>query len=266
MILTPTEHDFPHRLGDKRLGFNTADIAQYIFAGEVPPDKMYELLTTRWGMGHNLAVTLIDHYGGHIYDIYRRLEQLNEKGEDFVTVSQAQTDDVQKCLDFDGDKKRMRELLTQIAEKGFAPLSKKQDPEAEVISQYNVGGLVQRDQATVIGLLNHVWGENTIGLVASKHSIRLIIARVLHINPELIAYSANADSTGVVLESKEFRAHDEQSIERLLELAIEIKEAESEFKAFYDPINRNHYMRIKEQTKEEMINLLRGQDSLIRQM
>jgi hypothetical protein len=35
----------------------------FIFAGEVPPNKMYELLTTWWGVGHNLAVALIDLYG-----------------------------------------------------------------------------------------------------------------------------------------------------------------------------------------------------------
>ena len=46
----------------------------------------------------------------------------------------------------------MRELLTLIAEKGFAPLSKRQDREAEAISKYNVGGLVQLQGATVIGL------------------------------------------------------------------------------------------------------------------
>ena len=199
MILTSADHAFSHRLGDKRLGFNTMDITQLIFAGEVPPDKMYELLTKRWGMGHNLAVAFIDHYGGHIYDIFRRLEQLNSKGEDFVAMSQAQTDDVQMCLDFDGDKKHMRELLTQIAEKGFAPLGKKTDREAEVISQYNVGGLVQRDQAVVVGLPAHVWGENTIGLIASKHSIRLVIARVLHENPELLAFSAEADNTAPII-------------------------------------------------------------------
>jgi hypothetical protein len=46
----------------------------------------------------------------------------------------------------------MRELLTQIAENGygFAPTSKKTDPVAEFISN-NVGGLMQRRNATVIG-------------------------------------------------------------------------------------------------------------------
>ena len=82
-----------------RLEFNTVDITDFIFAGEVPPYKMYELLTTRWGVGHNLAVTLIDHYRGHIYNTVSQLEYLNRQGEDFVTTSEAQTDGVQMCLD-----------------------------------------------------------------------------------------------------------------------------------------------------------------------
>ena len=86
-------------LDEARLKFKTVDITDFIFAGEVPPYKMYELLTTRWGVGHNLAVTLIDHYGGHIYNIVSQLEYLDRQGEDFVTTSEAQTDGVQMCSD-----------------------------------------------------------------------------------------------------------------------------------------------------------------------
>jgi hypothetical protein len=70
----------------------------------------------------------------------------------------------------------MRELLAQIAENGFAPISKKTDPVAEFTSEKNVGGLVQRQRAIVIGLPNDVWGEREIGIIPSKQSIRLVIA------------------------------------------------------------------------------------------
>ena len=223
------------------------DLTEYIFVDEVPPDKLYELLTTRWGLGHNLAVTFIDHYGGHIYDIFQRLEFLNDKGEYFEAVSQAQTNSVQMCLAHDGDKKRMRELLTQIAVKGFAPLSKKQDPEAELISQNNVGGLVQRDQATVIGLPDHLWGDNTIGLVASKQSIRLVIARV-HTNPEVLADNSMADSTSVAYESKTFGAIDEQ----LIGLKAKIEIFDSDIKACsFDPDERAQLRLKKEQLRKK---------------
>ena len=159
------------------------DLTRYIFAGEVPPDKMYELLTTKWGIGHNLAVTLTDHYVGHIYDILLRLEALNSMGEGFVPGSQLQADSVLECLKFDGDKPHMRELLTQIAEKGFAPLSDKEDREAEIISKNNFGGVVQFEKATVIGLPTAVHRDHKMGLIPSKQSIRLVIAEVLEENP-----------------------------------------------------------------------------------
>ena len=69
---------------------------------------------------------------------------MNENEEDFSAMSQEQTNSVQMCLDSDGDKKRMRELLTRIAEKEFASISNQMDPEAKIVSQYSVGGLVRR--------------------------------------------------------------------------------------------------------------------------
>jgi hypothetical protein len=80
----------------------------------------------------------------------------------------------------------MKEVLTQIAENRFAPLSDKTDPAAEVIGKKNVGGLVQRQRATVIGFPDDVWGNNDkIGLIPSKQSIRLVIAEVLEMHPEI---------------------------------------------------------------------------------
>jgi hypothetical protein len=144
---------------------------------------MYELLTTQWGVRHNLAVALIDLYGGHIYDISIHLNELNERKGTYIPGSQRQFDDVLNCLKFGGDKKRMRELLAQIAENGFAPINDKTDPVAEFISKHYVGGLVQRRHATVIGLPDDVWGEHMIGLIPSKQSIRLVIAKVLEMHP-----------------------------------------------------------------------------------
>ena len=52
------------------------DLADYIFAGEVLPDKMYELLVTKWGVGRNLATALIDHHGGNVYDKILKKEEV----------------------------------------------------------------------------------------------------------------------------------------------------------------------------------------------
>jgi hypothetical protein len=49
---------------------------------------MYELLTTQWGVRPNLAVALIDLYGGHIYDITAHLNELNEHKGTYIPGSQ----------------------------------------------------------------------------------------------------------------------------------------------------------------------------------
>ena len=180
----------------EKSGFKLAHLTNFVYAGEVPRDKMYELLTTKWDVGDNLATALIDHYGGHIFDMFLKLEELNFSfvyagspckpfgiSEKFCAGSQWQADGVMECLQFNGDKAHMRELLTQIAENGFALLKDRDDREAEVIRKHNIGGLVQRKSDKVIGLSADVWGEHGIGLVSYKQSIRLVIANVLEENP-----------------------------------------------------------------------------------
>ena len=264
IILTSSEHAFPYRLGDPRLGFDIRDLTGFIFDGEVPPNKMYELLTTKWGVGHNLAAALIDYYGGHIYDILGKLEELNSKGDWFIPRSQMQADGVMKCLRFDGNIRHMRELLTQIAEKGFAPISDREDREAEVITKHDVGGLVQRELAKVIGLPHDVWVyEEDLGLIPSKQSIRSVIAEVLLKNPEFLEDNARVVSTGVASDLKSLSSIDEQ----LIELTKEIKEVEAEIRASTFPEermqlrNKEERLRIKEeQLREERLILLRRQD------
>lgn len=56
------------------------------------------------------------------------------------------------AFEFDGDKQHMREPLTHISENGFAPLRIRTDREAAAITKFNVGGVVQFERATVIGL------------------------------------------------------------------------------------------------------------------
>ena len=255
IILASSEHSFPYRLGNSRLGFNTADLTQFIYAGEVPPDKMYELLTTKWGIGHNLAVTLIDHYGGHVYDTLLKLKELNSMGDSFEPGIQMQADSVLKCLKFDGDKPHMRELLTQIAEKGFAPLKDKEDREAEIISKNNVGGQVQKDRAMVIGFPADKWGKYKMGLIPSKQSIRLVIAEVLEKNSVLEA--AKPQATVMSPTDKEISR---------VEIKIEKVEAEIEKSTDLEEKKllrkKEELLRKKEELlREERLILLRRQDS-----
>jgi len=141
---------------------------------------MYKLLTTVWGVGDNLALALIDHFGGHIWDTYLALNELNSKREAFRALDTQPGQDVLSCLQWEGNKEQMKMTLRQIAESGFSPLSHQNDPIAEVISRYNVGGVV-RLKSTAIGLRLDAWGIHEVGLIPSKQSMRLAIAKVLKI-------------------------------------------------------------------------------------
>jgi hypothetical protein len=240
------------------------DLTEFIFAVEVPPDKIFELLTTRWGVGRNLAATLIDCYGGHVYDIFLKLKELNSMGDSFVAGIQMHANNVQMCLDFDGDKLRMRELLTQIAVNGFAPIKKLTDREAEIISKNNVGGLVQKDRAMVIGFPAEVWGKYVMGLIPSKQSIRLVIAKVLEDNP-VLADGPRAVKTGVVDDLKSPSPPDKEisKVEiKIEEVEAEIKAVVAEIKASTDPEEKKQLRKKEEKLREEKWQLRKEKEQL----
>ena len=87
MILVSSEHAFPYRLWDPKVDFNLQNFLKngynIIYAGEIWPNDMYELLTTKWEIEPNLTLALINLYGGHIYDIAETLSCLYLKKERF---------------------------------------------------------------------------------------------------------------------------------------------------------------------------------------
>lgn len=180
MILVSSEHSFPFRL--QQLDFNMADISNYIFAGEVPPSKMMALLQNEWGVKEHLAIALIEHYGGHIYDMYLNIPELVTKKLAFDALDPFLSHCVAQCLKVeDAMKPRMFAILQELAETGFCPLDDDADPLAEVISQSNVGGVV-RSRSVAIGLPPDVFKRNgnaEYGLIPTKHSMRLAIAKKL---------------------------------------------------------------------------------------
>lgn len=178
VILVSSEHSFPFRLSED-VDFNIAILNRFIFAGEVPPKDMYTLLTTQWGVKHNLAVALIDNYGGHIYDVKLALERLKAEKSDFISMYPEMKRNVNQCLDCkDVDEQSIIDTLKRLAIDGFVPLKKPDDPIARIISKYNVGGVVQ-DISVPIGVRKDMWGDNEYGLVPSKQSMRLAIAKIL---------------------------------------------------------------------------------------
>jgi hypothetical protein len=194
-------------------------------------------------------------------------------GEGFVPGSQLQVNSVLKCLKSAVDKPHMRELLTQIAEKGFAPIGDIEDREAEIISKNNVGGLVQKDMSNVIGLPLSVWGKYKMGLIPSKQSIRLVIAEVLEDNP-VLEDGPRVVSTGVVSGLKSPSPTDEEisgvekEISRVEEeisrVEIKIEKVEAEIEISTDPEDKKLLRKKEEQLRKEK-EQLRKEKELLRE-
>jgi hypothetical protein len=184
VILVSSEHAFPFRLEDPLLEFNLGNLNGFIYAGEVPPNKMYELLTERWQMDSDLALAIIQIFGGHIYDVYNFLKRLNNEKEMAWHLDALQSNNVMECVDWKGEDEtencRMLEALRQLATTGFYPIKKNNDPIAKVMSMNNVGGVVSKTAKT-IGLRPDVWKGTKckFGIVASCESMRMVIADVL---------------------------------------------------------------------------------------
>jgi len=155
------------------------DINEFLFAGEIPPNEMLKLLTTEWRLTDVLALALIHTYGGHLYDIYRALIGLRKLREDFIPFIANRSAGIAKCFKENMDKKQLVNTLKLLAETGFAPLTDRDDPIAEVLSKHNVVGVVMQTSLNV-GLPKGVWDDGSkYGLVPSRQSTRLLIAEYL---------------------------------------------------------------------------------------
>jgi hypothetical protein len=158
------------------------DISKFLFAGEVPPNEMYKLLTQEWDLSEKLSLAIISLYGGHIWDIYQALMRLREMKERFYLFDANLSANIDECFTDKIKKEDMISTLQILAESGFVPLQKRNDANAEVISLHNVGGVVVKSTLNV-GLPDSVWDNGCdYGLVPTSQSTRLLIAKYLFNN------------------------------------------------------------------------------------
>ena len=148
--------------------------------GEVLPDDMYTLLMTDIQLRHNLALRLIDLFGGHIYHVIEVLRRLkNSKHQDLVpreVFPEGGFGNVESCLSDcqdDEETKRMVEVLKILATKGFVPM-KGGDKIGRILTRNNVAGFVSPTSSTY-GINKAFKG----GMVPSTQTCRLDIVRVL---------------------------------------------------------------------------------------
>ena len=186
MLLVSSDHSFPLRLQHPDIHINLENFSGYVYSGEMPPNDIYAILTTEWEMAPNLATAFISLYGGRIWDIKNALDELYRNKERFSpwkSLTQSYGT-VKCCLDWngekEGDKQRMREVLTALAETGFVPIADFADPVARVICKKFLGGVV-RKSSPVIGLSPSAWDSTTFtnAILPSGQTMRLVIAKVL---------------------------------------------------------------------------------------
>lgn len=171
VILSSSEHSFPFKL--KKMKFNINDLRRLLFFNEVSPRDCYDLLVNEWGVGENLAISLLNVYGGHLFNISEAINALALSNGSFTTpLSEGASGDIVDVLKSAGgydESKRINEnsevvkALKALAEKGFYPVGKpnvaKESeplPLEEQLSQLNIAGVVGRN-SVVPGVPQEMW-------------------------------------------------------------------------------------------------------------
>ena len=202
VLLVSWDHAFPFLLRDD-LGVSLKDVKRQLFAGELAPDSMRSLLVDKWGLDPELAHYCIGLYGGHVYYTYSALEEVSlRKGDISAFGAAGPLDDVMNiicCRKAEAGKaaslrdiKRvipeattedlagLTDMLRELAATGLVPLEDATDVRARVISQYNLGAVVDAE-SFVLGLEKSRLRETKFksAIVPSSQFMRMIIAREL---------------------------------------------------------------------------------------
>ncbi|KAJ1433194.1 hypothetical protein B484DRAFT_429615 [Ochromonadaceae sp. CCMP2298] len=181
VLLASSEYGYPYRM-KKELKFNLANIGKTVFAGEVPPACMRELLVEKWGLGPGLSKLCLAAYGGHIYYTAKALSELSLQKQDFAAEDVCPPivySGIVQCLDAEAEHPGMTDLLRKVAVSGFAPIEKIDDPRVDMMVKKNVAGFVVKG-SLVVGLPRSVWVCGAkYGLIPASQQVRLMIGEVL---------------------------------------------------------------------------------------
>ena len=163
VILVSTEDTFPVRMWNN-LKFDRSNFSRIIYAGEVKPSKMYELLTEHWGLGPHLSTALIDQFGGHIHDISLAMGftfssvkiENNQCTLRKIIYPFSMSNEKVNVLLFGSakDTKLVLQIYKDLAVKGYHLYSGPDianDPDCNYISEHNIGCVVTNDKSVVIG-------------------------------------------------------------------------------------------------------------------
>jgi hypothetical protein len=86
------------------------------------------------------------------------------------------SNDIKNCIDSYGNT---TQILRQMAQTGFAPVDRYDDPAVKMIVRWNIGGIVQRGKSENIGLPKSIWNDYpnvSYGLVLAPECARIVVA------------------------------------------------------------------------------------------
>jgi hypothetical protein len=182
VLIVTSEYSFPYRLQHNNF-FNTDNLTDTFFAGEVPPAAMRALLQEAWGVGPRLSDVMLAYFGGHVYLASRALRKLAVSLDGFTCESvapQLASHSLSVCLQPREDAAPMEAMLRALAAQGFAPVENASDACAQRLSRANLGGLVAT-ASTVVGLPEALLrGGAGYGVVPASHFTRHLIVKALH--------------------------------------------------------------------------------------
>jgi len=179
-LLSASEHAYPSRL--RMLCFNDLNFEMRIYAGEVPPNSMRELLHA-WGLGPRTTNLLMAHYGGHIHYTRMALKRLARSKEEFLPQTLGPLQAIMRgCVEAMEEDPKAEQLLSELAIYGYAVIrgGRMDDETAEVICRNNVGAVVLADKY-VVGLRDEIIQQHTNKaiLVPTCQAARCIIMSIL---------------------------------------------------------------------------------------
>ena len=189
-LLVSSEYTYPYRLRNSHF-FNTPNLTDTLFAGEVPPAAMRQLLVDRWGLGPRLADVFLALYGGHVHMAALALEKLSQQLDEFNCEEVAPNgvlSAIVDCIEGKGSSSGssgssvrswgpMVFMLRALASQGFAPVSSEGNAQAQALSLANVGGLV-KTSSRVVGLPQSVRSGASYGMVPSSQFTVRVRARL----------------------------------------------------------------------------------------
>jgi hypothetical protein len=183
-LLVSSEHAYPYRLRHDSF-FSTSNLTELFIASEVPPAPMRALLTAKWGLGPRLSDVLLAYCGGHVHTAANALRLLSKRLDSFRVEEFAPEGEAGGIVrSLEEGPSGMRQVLADLASRGFAPVAHEGDACAQALARDSLGGLVGASAAAP-GLPAEARAGSDFCVVAASHFTRHLIAKALHLYPPL---------------------------------------------------------------------------------